>query len=331
MKNRKLKVVVALTKKCADFDAFSEVVYSSPKIKKRVDLVFSENKEHLKEIISDADILVCMKVDREAFLIAKNLKWVHIGLAGVERSLSPELISSQVLLTSSKGIHSVTVAELILGMILVWAKGILISFNYQKKKIWGFEEASSKKFDLEGKVLGIVGLGNIGLEVAKRGKALGMRVYGMKNKIKKGEKIRYVDKIFPKDKLNQLLKESDFVVLAVPYTQETFHLIGPNELNQMKKTAFLINTARGAIVDEKSLIKALEGGKIAGAGLDVFETEPLPKESQLWDFDNVILTPHIGGAMPDYYRKVGIVFKENLARFLEGKKLKNLVDKKLGY
>jgi phosphoglycerate dehydrogenase-like enzyme len=328
---KKLKVAVALTKKCSDFDAFSEVLYSSPKIKKRVNLVFSEDKEHLKKIISDADILVCMKVDREAFLKAKNLKWVHIGLAGVEKSLFPELISSQILLTSSKGIHSITVAELILGMILAFAKGILISFNYQKKKAWGFEQASSNKFDLEGKILGIVGLGNIGLEVAKRGKALGMMVYGKKNKIKKGEKIKYVDKIFPKNRLNQLLKESDFVVLALPYTQDTHHLIGQNELNQMKKTAFLINTARGAIVDEEALIKALEDKKIAGAGLDVFEIKPLPSESKLWDFDNVILTPHIGGAMPDYYRKVAIVFKENLERFLDGKKLKNLVDKKLGY
>jgi D-2-hydroxyacid dehydrogenase (NADP+) len=328
---KKLKVVVALTKKCADFDAFKEVIYSSPKVKKGVDLVFSEDKDHLKKIISDADILVCMKVDKDAFLMAKNLKWIHIGLAGVERSLFPELISSRILLTSSKGIHSTTVAELILGMILAFAKGILISFNYQKKKMWGFEEVSSNKSDLEGKILGIVGLGNIGLELAKRGKALGMIVYGMKNKIKKGEKIKYVDEVFPKNRLNQLLKQSDFVVLALPYTQDTHHLIGQNEFDQMKKTAFLLNTARGAIVDENALIKALEEKKIAGAGLDVFEIEPLPSESKLWDFDNVILTPHIGGAMPDYYRKVALVFKENLERFLEGKKLRNLVDKKLGY
>ena len=331
MQNREIKVVVALTKKCADFDAFKEVIYSSPKVKKRVDLVFSKDKDHLKKIISDADILVCMKVDKDAFLMAKNLKWIHVGLAGVEKSLFPELISSRILLTSSKGIHSTTVAELILGMILAFAKGILISFNCQKKKVWGFEEVSSNKFDLDGKILGIVGLGSIGLEAAKRGKALGMIVYGMKNKIKKGEKIKYVDKIFPKSRLNQLLKKSDFVVLALPYTPETYHLIGENELNQMKRTAFLINTARGPIVDEEALTKALGEKKIAGAGLDVFEIEPLPSESKLWDFDNVILTPHIGGAMPDYYGKVAFVFKENLERFLGGKKLKNLVDKKLGY
>jgi len=331
LKNRKLKVVVALTPKCADFDAFCEVVCSSPKIKNKVDFVFSENKEHLRQIISDASILVCMKIDKEAFSKANNLKWVHLGLAGVDRVLSPEMLKRKIYLTSSKGIHSTTVSELVMGMILAFAKGIVVSMSFKNKKIWGFEEVNQARFDLEGKVLGIVGLGNIGLDLAEKASLFGMKVYGMKNRVKRGERIKYIDKLFQKNKLEKILSVSDFVVLSVPYTKETHHLIGKKELSLMKEKSFLINISRGQVVDEKALIYALKNKKITGAGLDVFEKEPLPKENKLWELENVIITPHIGGAMPDYYRKVGVVFKENLERFLGGKRLKNLVDKKLGY
>jgi phosphoglycerate dehydrogenase-like enzyme len=329
VRRKKLKVVVALTKKCQDFDAFCEVVCSSSKIKKKVDLVFSENKEHLRKIISDADILVCMKIDREAFAKAKNLKWVHLGLAGVDKALLPELVKSQVKLTSSKGIHATTLAELVLGMILAFAKGIVSSMSFKNRNVWGFEQVIQSRFDLEGKVLGIIGLGLIGIEVAKKAKDFGMRVIAVKNR--PGRAPRHVDEIYAKWELNQVLKQSDFVFLSVPLTKETYHLIGQKELDQMKKTAFLINTARGPVVDENALIDALKERKIAGAGLDVFEKEPLPESSELWNLENVIITPHVGGAMPDYYRKVGEVFKENLEKFLQGKRLKNLVNRKLGY
>ncbi len=329
MKRKKIKVVVALTKKCQDFDVFCEVVCSSSKIKNKVDFVFSENKEHLRKIIPDAEILVCMKIDQEAFAKAKNLKWIHLGLAGVDKALLPEVVKSKVKLTSSKGIHATTLSELILGMILAFSKGIVLSMSFKNRKVWGFEQVIQSRFDLQAKVLGIIGLGLIGIEVAKKAKAFGMKVIAVKNRPDKA--LKYVDKIYTKGKLNQVLKESDFVFLSVPLTKETYHMIGEKELDQMKKTAFLINTARGPVVDEKALIDALKNGKIAGAGLDVFEKEPLPESSELWNIDNVIITPHIGGAMPDYYKKVGQLFRENLERFMQGKKLINLVNRKLGY
>ncbi len=329
MKRRKIKAVVALTPKCRDFDAFKDVVYSSKNVKKKVDLVFSENKEHLRKIIPDADILVCMKIDNEAFLEAKNLKWVHLGLAGVDKALLPAVVKSRVKLTSSKGIHATTLAELILGMILAFAKGIILSMSFKKKKAWRFTEVNLAKFGLEGRVLGIIGLGLIGIEVAQKAKAFGMKVIAVKNR--PGRASGYVDEVYARWELNQVLKKSDFVFLSVPLTKETYHLIGKKELDQMKKTAFLINTSRGPVVDQAALVDALKERKIAGAGLDVFEEEPLPKSSELWNLDNVIITPHIGGAMPDYYRKVGEVFKDNLERFLQGRRLKNLVNRKLGY
>ena len=149
--------------------------------------------------------------------------------------------------------------------------------------------------------------------------------------VRKEGRARYVDIMLPLDQLHRLLNESDFVVLSVPLTSETRKIIGEQELRAMKPTAFLINIARGGIVDEEVLIRALEEKWIAGAGLDVFATEPLPPESRLWEFPNVIISPHLSGGMSDYIGKATDVFLENLKRYLNGKRLLNIVNKKLGY
>jgi D-2-hydroxyacid dehydrogenase (NADP+) len=282
-------------------------------------------------LIPEADILVCFSISPENFQMAKRLKWIHLAVAGVDKSVFPELLQSKVIITASKGIHSHTITEHILGMILCFATGIHLGTLRQTQKTWASDEMINKRFELRGKTLGIVGLGSIGRELAKRGRCFGMKIIGMKNRSKRGGKIRYVDKIFLKEKLPELLKLSDFVALTLPLTEETFHLIGEKELAQMKSSAYLINTSRGKIVDEKALIKALENKKIAGAGLDVFEEEPLSPNSKLYDFDNVIITPHIAGSMEDYFQKVAQIFEENLKRFLSGRKMINLIDKKLGY
>lgn len=322
---------MALTGNEKDFENFSHVVFSSPQLRNRVELIRSKNKEHFKELIPEADILVCFSISPENFQRAKNLKWIHLAVAGVDKSVFPELLQSKVIITASKGIHSHTIAEHILGMILCFATGIHLSTLRQTQKIWASDEVMNKRFELRGKTLGIVGLGSIGIALSKKGKCFDFEIVGMKNSSKRGGKIRYVDKIFPKEKLPELLKLSDFVALTLPLTEETFHLIGEKELARMKSSAYLINTSRGKIVDEKALIKALENKKIAGAGLDVFEEEPLSPNSKLYDFENVIITPHIAGSMEDYFQKVSQIFKENLKRFLSGRKMINLVDKELGY
>jgi phosphoglycerate dehydrogenase-like enzyme len=328
---KKLKVIVALTEREKDFQAFSEVLSSSPQLMNRVELFCSQNKEHLKELLLSADILVSFSITPENFKIAKNLKWIHLAVAGVDESVFPEVLKSKVIITACKGIHSHTISEHILGMILCFAKGINLSTLRQKQKIWAFREVMNQRFEIKGKTLGIIGLGGIGLELARESKCLGMQVVGMKNRLKKGGKIRYVDRIFPKEKLPELLSQSDFVALTLPLTDETFHLIGEKELAQMKNTAYIINTSRGKIIDEKTLIDALENQRIAGAGLDVFEEEPLSPNSRLYDLENVIITPHVAGTMVDYFQKVAQIFKENLKSYLTNRKMVNLVDKKLGY
>jgi phosphoglycerate dehydrogenase-like enzyme len=328
---KKLKVVVALTEREKDFQTFSEVLSSSPQLMNRVELFRSQNKEHLKELLPQVDILVSFSITPENFQRARNLKWIHLAVAGVDESVFPELLKSKVIITACKGMHSHTISEHVLGMILCFAKGIHLSTLRQVQKKWAFNEVMKQRFELKGKTLGIIGLGGIGLELAKKSKCLGMQVVGMKNRLKKGEKIRYVDRIFPKEKLPEFLSLSDFVALTLPLTEKSFHLIGEKELAQMKNSAYLINTSRGKIIDEKALTNALENHRIAGAGLDVFEEEPLNPNNRLYDLGNVLITPHIAGTMLDYFQKVAQIFKENLKRYLKGQNMINLVNKRLGY
>ncbi|MCJ7507614.1 MAG: D-2-hydroxyacid dehydrogenase [candidate division Zixibacteria bacterium] len=327
----KIKIVVALPESRYSCGQFAQPILSSPSLSKKVEFLYSEHKEQLEKLIGEAEILVTLSVKRETFLQAKKLKWIHLAVAGVDKTLFLEVLKSKVVITSSKGIHQVTVSEHVMGLVLAFAKGIAASIKAQPKKVWLQRELIDKRFNLEGKVLGIVGLGNIGLELARKAKAFDMKVIALKNSVKKVEKYKNVDLLLGKEKLKELLSQSDFVVILLPLTEETYHLISQKELGWMKKEAYLINVARGPIINEVDLISALKNKTIKGAGLDVVEREPLNSNSPLYDFENVIITPHIAGSMPDYYKRVGEIFKKNLIRYLERKPLLNSVDKKKGY
>jgi phosphoglycerate dehydrogenase-like enzyme len=202
-----------------------------------------------------------------------------------------------------------------------------LCFQLKQEKQWKHFTPTG----LRSKTLGIVGLGNIGREVARLAKAFGMRVVATRRSAKQVAQARYVDVLLPREQLPQLLSDSDFVVISLPLTPETNEFIGEEELRTMKSTAYLINIARGNIVDEKALIRALDEKWIAGAGLDVFAREPLPTDSKLWGFANVILSPHVAGDMEDYKERATKLFCENLRRYMSGKKLLNVVSKRKGY
>jgi D-2-hydroxyacid dehydrogenase (NADP+) len=327
----KIKIAVALTERKEDFEIFSREVYSSERLKEKVDLIPSLNKEHLKKIITDAEILVCFSIDKETFLSAKKLRWIHGAYVGIDKFLFPELLKSKILLTSSKGMHGDTVSDHAMAMILAFAKGLVFSWNCKVQRKWCPIGVMKQRFEPQEKLLGIVGFGTIGQTLARKAKAFGMKVMATKNRVKRDEKIKYVDRLLPKDKFREFLCSSDVVVLTAPLTKDTYHMIGAKELDCMKDTAILINVARGGVVDQEALIDALIEKKIAGAGLDVFEGEPLSPDSKLWNLENVILTPHVAGSRRDYFKKVGEIFRDNLIRYLSKKPLLNLVDKKRGY
>jgi len=301
------------------------------KVSDKVTLELVGDKENLLGAVRDADIMLVDRMfDKEVFLAAKKLKWVHVIWAGVEGYLFPEFVDSPVILTSSSGVHRIPVSEMIIAMMLMLAKRLYKFMRFQLEGKW-IRPISDELIpnELADKTAGILGLGNIGMETAWKAKCLGMKVLALQRKPIR--RPTYVDEILgPKD-LDYLLSESDYLIITVPLTRETYHMISEGELKLMKPSAYVINVSRGAIIDHAALIKALKEGWIAGAGLDVFEEEPLPEDSEFWRLENVVITPHISGWTPHYDDRVVKIFCENLARYLDGKPLINVVDKKAGY
>jgi phosphoglycerate dehydrogenase-like enzyme len=247
--------------------------------------------------------------------------------AGVDRLRDTDIWRSDLIITGVSGIHATPIGEFVLGLMLMFAKGAPQSFRMKQKREWRRYMPTV----LRGKTVGIIGAGHIGREVARLSRAFGMKVIATRRSAKGPGRARYIDRLLPANQMPSLLAESDFVIVATPYTTETHHLIGEKELKMMKPAAYIINIARGGIIDEEELIKALDEKRIAGAGLDVTAKEPLPAGSRLWDFDNVILSPHVSGGMEEYVARSTALFCENLKRYLAGKKLLNVIDRKKGY
>lgn len=262
---------------------------------------------------------------RAAVLELPTLRWVQTISAGVEASIVAALRDRDVILTNASGLFDRPIAETVLTYILMALKRMPDYAAQQRDHHW-HKLAHREAGDL---TVGIVGLGSIGGEVARLCRALGMRVIALRRHPEQGA--AHVEALWPPERIDDLLAEADFVVLAVPLTPETQGLIGAAQLHRMKPSAWLINIARGAIVDEAVLIQALQAGTIAGAALDVFTTEPLPPESPLWGLPNVILTPHQSWSTPHLQAREAALFLDNLRRYLSGEPLINVVDKERGY
>jgi phosphoglycerate dehydrogenase-like enzyme len=254
-----------------------------------------------------------------------GLRWIHSIGAGVDHVLFPFLTESDIVLTNASGVYDVPVAETVLAYMLLVVKRLLESLGQQRAHRWHKLDPR----ELWGLTIGILGLGSIGAEVARLARAFGMRVVATRRHPEQGAEA--TDLVLPLDRLHDLLAQSDFVVVAAPLTRETHHLIDAQALAQMKPDAWLINIARGAVVDEVALVRALQEGSIGGACLDVFEEEPLPENSPLWDLPNVIITPHSSGNSPHREERAAELFLENLRRYMAGEPLLNVVDKRAGY
>jgi len=294
-------------------------------IKEEVNLVFAEDRESVKREIIDAEVLFG-GLTPGLFKLAKKLRWVQSPSAGQEGHLFPEFIKSDILLTNMAGIYNEEIADHVYALILAFTRQIPRFTRNQDKRYW--ESRSGSKVDwLVGKTLGIIGLGGIGGEVAKRAPCFGMRVVATRANPER-PKPDYVEQIWGPDGLNHLLAESDFVVICTPETPRTRKMIGSKELRTMKRTAYLINIGRGAVVELDALTQALKEDVIVGAGLDVFEIEPLPADHPLWEMENVIITPHMASSINIYPARRVDRFLDNLSRYLQGKPLISVVDKK---
>jgi D-2-hydroxyacid dehydrogenase (NADP+) len=299
----------------------------------QLEVVRMTTYEGIEKELADADIAFTFSLRPEQFEHAKRLRWIHSPAAAVHQFLFPELVNSDVILTNSREVHGPVVAEHVMALVFALAKRIPQSVRFQQKHIWGQEilwEDHAAPAEVAGATLGLVGLGSIGRNVAKRAAALGMQVLSVREHAN-SEKPEFVDEVLSSSKLNEMLGRADYVVLAAPVTAATRGMIGREHLSQMKSESYLINVGRGPLIDEPALIEALRERKIAGAALDVFDQEPLPSDSPLWDLDNVLITAHTAGMTTKLWERHYTLFSENLRRFIKGEPLLAVVDKKQGY
>ncbi|HEU4403340.1 MAG TPA: D-2-hydroxyacid dehydrogenase [Candidatus Polarisedimenticolia bacterium] len=296
------------------------------------DLEVPLTEEAFTRALPEAEVLFAWGLARRHVEAAKRLAWLHTPLAGVDRVLNPELLKSPIRVTSSRGVNSVAVAEHVLALILALTRGVADAVRAQSEGRWVQEPIYGRQpplEELQGKLLGILGLGDIGRELAVRARAFGMTVWGLTRTAR--PKPDCVDRLLTAGKEDRLFRNADILVVALPLTSATQGLIGERQLKRMKTTALLVNIGRGALVQESALVRALREGWIAGAGLDVFATEPLPAASPLWTMPHVVLTPHVAGTHPEYMARAARLFLRNLKRYLGSDPLLNEVDKKTGY
>lgn len=291
----------------------------------RIRVAFATDLAKAIEHAPQAEVMVGWNVPREAVQRASRLRWIHSTAAGVDQLLHPEVLEREIVVTSSSGIHQPLV-EHVFALMLALTRRVHVAIRNQVRGRWERREAVGD--EIRGKTLGILGLGTIGMEIAEKARVFGMRVIGTK---RTPVPLPHVDRVYPPGELREVLRDSDVLVIALPLTADTRHLIGERELRAMKRSALLINIGRGPIVDEAALVRALQEGWIGGAGLDVFEREPLPADSPLWGMEHVIVTPHVSGAWPGYLDAAVPLLCDNLRRYLDGAELRNLVDKGRGY
>jgi len=299
----------------------------------QLEVVSLRSYDHAEEHLRDAEIVVSWSIRPEQFKVATKLRWVHSPAAAVHLFMFPEFIESDVLLTNAREVHGPVVAEQVIAMILALAKLLPQAVRFQQKHQWGQDAAWQVQphiREISGATVGLIGLGTIGREVAKRAPALGMHVIGARNNPGK-ETPDGVRQVFPMSQLDELLAHSDYVVLSVPVTPQTRGLMNGPRLARMKPDACLLNVGRGPLIDEVALADALRNHTIGGAALDVFNQEPLPSDSPLWDLENLLITPHTAGMTEKLWERHYALLTDNLRRYLSHQPLLGMVNKQEGY
>ncbi len=288
------------------------------------------SSDELTPELADADALCSFRLTPEQIAQAPRLRWLQTMSAGVEHVLTPELVDRGIALTNASGVHAINIGEHLLAMMLAFARGLPGLVRAQGRREWRGQDRRDQVFELHGQTLLLVGLGDIALALAERVSGLGMRVVGARRRADQPPP-PHVDEVVGLDHLGDAVSRADHVAICLPLTDATRGLFDARLLGRMRPTAYLYNIGRGAIVDQAALIAALEEGRLAGAGLDVTDPEPLPAESALWGMDNVLITSHTSGATPHYWERAVPILADNIARFQDGRPLLNRVDPSRGY
>jgi phosphoglycerate dehydrogenase-like enzyme len=288
-------------------------------------IVAGERLEAFLEAAQEAEVLLSWFAGRELLEAvierAPRLRWVHSASVGVDTVLVPALVERPIVLTNARGVYSAALGEFALAAMLFFAKDLRRMVRSQGEGRWDPFEVEM----LKGQVLGIAGYGDIGHAVAERARAFGMRILALRRRVEADPLVERADS------LREMLAASDYVVVALPLTAGTRGLIGERELAAMKASAVLINLGRGPVVEEAALVRALEGKRIRGAVLDVFDEEPLPAGHPFYRLENVLLSPHCADHTAGWMEETLELFLENFERFRRGEALRNVVDKVHGY
>jgi D-2-hydroxyacid dehydrogenase (NADP+) len=281
----------------------------------------AKKEEEIGDFIEKADILLVIRISNEMIKKASKLKWIQALTTGVDYIINLPSLKKDVIVTSTRGMHGPQVSEMAFLLMLALNRSFPEVVRNQDKAVW--ERWPGRL--LWKKKVAILGVGVIGEEIARKCKAFGMEVFGI-DIVKK--KVESVDIFYGPENIINVAREVDYFIIVAPFTPQTEKMVDSKVLSAMKPTAFLLNLGRGEIVDEDALINALKSGKIAGAGLDTYCQEPLPKDHPFWGMKNVIVSPHVAGMSDIYVEQAVSIFEENLRRFLKGesRNLINLVE-----
>lgn len=280
-----------------------------------IEFYMHKNIEEAKKDLHDAEVFLTYGFDTTAELIHEmaKLKWLHCMSTGIDMLPFDQLKERNILLTNVTGIHGIPIAEYVMAVILNKRIEAINLYEQQKSKIWKRKRSYEEIYD---KVITIIGTGTIGKEIARKAKAFDMKTIGVNTS---GKAVDYFDETLPTCELNKALSKGDYIVDTLPLTEDTRKILGKEQFESMKNTAYFINIGRGKTVDETALIEALQSNLIEGAVLDVFEIEPLPEDSPLWTMKNVFVTPHISGLSDRYMDRAVPIFEHNLKVYAEGK------------
>ncbi|WP_411552294.1 D-2-hydroxyacid dehydrogenase [Paenibacillus lautus] len=292
------------------------------------DLLVTKAKELTGSIVRDADIMIgwSRSMQEEVLAADSKIKWIQAWSAGVDKMPLRELEEKGIQLTNASGVHSVPITEHIFAMILAFNRNLHLAIRQQSNNKW---DTSGTFTELAGKTIVIVGVGQIGSHTARVAQAFGMRTVGVRNS---GKSDPNVESMYKVDQLDEALAQGDYIVNILPLTDETRGLFNTARFSAMKDSAFFVNVGRGQTVVTDDMVQALQSGGLAGAGLDVFEEEPLPADHPLWNLDNVIMTPHMAGDTDRYGERAVEIFLENLKHYVNGEPLsRNVIDYSKSY
>ncbi|EJO5348165.1 phosphoglycerate dehydrogenase [Clostridium botulinum] len=288
--------------------------------------VINEKEIQYKDQLKDIEVLVCYNpFDTLDISLMKNLKWIQLSSAGVDQVPKEIIIKDNITVTNNNGGYSIPIGEWTVLKTLELLKNSKKFYKKQQDRVWKLD---TSVLELCGKTIGFIGTGNIAKESAKRFSGFEVNILGVNTK---GRDVEYFNKCYSKDNIKEMISKCDVVVVSLPYTKETENLVNEDLLNSMKPGVLFINISRGIIVDENKLIQNLKTGKIKGAALDVFEEEPLSKDSDIWELDNVIITPHNSWISEKRNNRRFDIIYENLKNYKQGINLKSVVNMNKGY